>query len=234
MTDTVATSAADVLLPGNPADLHLTVTSEIGPAVEGGGRPADHRLLVRYPRNGEDWRPGASWSERREHVALISIRCVPMAGGTMASELVAELQRDDNLDHELHTAVLSTVLSTRGGRRSFSPAVRSVLGKGPRSALGDLVLLDGFSVATGWANAGLDVLLLGELISRTVTAPAVLATAPLFLTGDQERRIRQAALNAAGFRPLAGHTMVAGTAGLPTLSGPAGQTLTERYRSPGR
>ncbi len=233
MSESVAERVAASSLPGDPAGLHLTVTSEVGPALDGGRRQESHRLLVRRPRDGEVWRPAGAWSDGREHVGLVSVRRIPLVGASVAAAVLAELGRSDGLDVELNTAVLSAVVTSRGGRARLAPAVREVLGKGSRSVLGDLVVLDGFSVSGGWASAGLEVLLLGELMSRTVDGPSVVATAPFFLKGAQGYQPTLAALKAAGFRPLAGHVMVAECSGLPTLSGAAGKELIEQYRNGG-
>ncbi|MEU9044536.1 MULTISPECIES: hypothetical protein [unclassified Kitasatospora] len=92
------------------------------------------------------------------------------------------------------------------------------------------VILGHLSVGDPWANAGLDVLLLGELLAR-IGGSAVVATAPSFMRGGRSHQSLMTALHAAGFVPMAGHTVVADAALVPALSGPAGQDLIRRYEA---
>ncbi|MEV7123736.1 hypothetical protein [Kitasatospora griseola] len=123
------------------------------------------------------------------------------------------------LDQEVFTAV-GEQLSRRNGRHVLVPAVRTVLGKGLRADVGDLLVVGSFSIAARWAVQALDALLLGEAVARAAAgAPCVVATAPFLLRAGQGSQQVLAALRRTGFRPLAGHAMIAPAAGMDHLSG---------------
>lgn len=78
------------------------------------------------------------------------------------------------------------VFTRRDGQRRLAPEVRASLAKGPRTDLGDLLLLDHFSVSADWAVQDLDLLLLGEAVTRAAEAgPCFVATAPSLLRSSR-------------------------------------------------
>ncbi|MFE3501960.1 hypothetical protein ACFXPX_04950 [Kitasatospora sp. NPDC059146] len=225
MSDTVPAPSAPAAIPGDPARLHLTVTSEIGAPVGRGERQERHRLNVRFLAEGED---PHQWSAAHDQVGVVAVHRIRLERGAVDVGVLAAVQQAEVLEAELAEAVLGSAFTRRGGRSRLVPAVREALGKGPRTDLGDLVLLSHVSVNEPWAGTGLDVLLLGELLAR-IGGPAVVATAPSFMRGGQDCQSLMASLRTAGFVPLAEHTIVADAALVPALSGPAGQDLLRRY-----
>ncbi|MGV9268095.1 hypothetical protein ACWDRR_25920 [Kitasatospora sp. NPDC003701] len=225
------------LLPADPAGLRLSLSVETWPARLAGRAAEEWTLLARYERP----RPGqlssrTAFGADLAHVGIVSMRRVPLLRGVIAPDVFEDLVGvvgEPALDQAVLTAVAEQVFTRRGGEHRLVPGVREVLGRGPRADLGDLLLVDNFSVSTDWAVQDLDLLLLGEALARAaaVTGACFAATAPSCLRASQGSRQVLSVLNRAGFRTLAGHVMVAAATELPRMAGPGWLAPAWRYRT---
>ncbi|MFG2845967.1 hypothetical protein ACGF12_22775 [Kitasatospora sp. NPDC048296] len=237
MAETVEQHDDTGLLPADPAGLRLSLSVESWPAGPG-GRGVEHwSLLARHERLAPGQLPSRTvFGVDLAHVGVISLRRIPLARGLVDPAAYDELTgraREPALDQELLDAVAEQVFTRRDGRHRLAPAVRDCLGKGPRADVGDLLVLEAYSITADWAVQDLDLLLLGEALARASAAgPCFVATAPSFLRtapGEEPRVL--GALRRAGFRPLAGLVMVAPGTGVPRLTGRGSNAPTWRHRA---
>ncbi|WP_331727363.1 hypothetical protein OG871_40185 (plasmid) [Kitasatospora sp. NBC_00374] len=237
MADTVEQQHADAgLLPADPAGLRLSLSVEYWPAGPGGRGFEEWSLLVRNERLQPGQRPSrTAFGVELEYVARVGLVRVPLLRGTITQDDYDALvgrAGEPALDQDVRTAVAEQVFTRRDGQRRLAPEVRASLAKGPRTDLGDLLLLDHFSVSADWAVQDLDLLLLGEAVTRAAEAgPCFVATAPSLLRSSPGSQHTTALLHRAGFRPMAGLTMVALGSGMPRLACPGEPTRAWRLRS---
>ncbi len=228
--------ASPQTLPGDPAGLLLSLRVEHRAGNAHSRGVEEWALLVRHDRLPAGQAPRQpTFRHDLEHVGTVGILRVPLSKGTITQDVYDELTGrtgEPSLDQELCTAVAQALFTRRSGQVRLSPAVRETLEKSARHDLGDLLVVYNFSIESDWA--ALDVLLLGEAVFRAAASgPCFLSTAPAVLrsTGGYQPTLRS--LRAAGFRPLVDLAMVAPTAGLPRLGGPAGRELIRTHRQAG-
>ncbi|MFJ9521332.1 hypothetical protein ACIRPK_24155 [Kitasatospora sp. NPDC101801] len=222
------------LMPADPAGLRLSLSPEYWPAGPGGRGVEEWSLLVRHERLQPGQRPSrTAFGVELEYVARVGLLRVPLRLGTITQDDFDALVGrggEPALDQEVRTAVAEQVFTRRDGQQRLAPVVRDGLEKGPRTDLGHLLLLDDFSVSADWAVQDLDLLLLGEAITGASAAgPCFVATAPSLLRSSPGYQHRLDLLHRAGFRPMAGVTMVASGSGLPQLT--SGQARAWRFRA---
>ncbi|MGW4897384.1 hypothetical protein ACWEQL_34780 [Kitasatospora sp. NPDC004240] len=236
MTETAEQHNGSGLFPADPTGLRLSLSVEYWSAAPGGQAAENWSLLARHELLAPGQLPSQTvFGADLTHVGTVGLKRIPLTRGVITQALYDILSGrtgEPALDQDVLIAVAEQVFTRRNEQHHLAPVVRECLGKGPRAVIGDLLVLDAYSIAADWAVQDLDLLLLGEAIARAAAAgPCFVATAPSRLRTLQGGQQVLGALRRAGFCPLAGQVMVAAGMGMPQLSGPAGQELLQRSRS---
>ncbi|MFD5610549.1 hypothetical protein [Kitasatospora sp. NPDC127060] len=236
MTETEQPYVGAGLLPADPAGLRLSLSAEYWPSGPGGRGTEHWSLLARHELLAPGQMPSRTvFGVDLAHVGVISLRRIPLLRGTIGAADYDDLvgrAGDPALEQELLTAVAEQVFTRRDGQHRLTPAVRDCLGKGPRTHIGDLLVLEAYSVAADWAVQDLDLFLLGEALARTAAGACFVATAPALLRTfpGQEAQVL-GTLRRAGFRPLGGLVMAAPGTGVPRLTGRGSAAPAWRHRA---
>ncbi|MEV7123735.1 hypothetical protein [Kitasatospora griseola] len=233
MTSTAAQQHSESGLPADPAGLRLTVTSECWPGGPGGRGPEECSLLVRHEQLQAGQHPSRiALGTRLDSVGRVGMLRVPLRRGVISPndfDYLSGRAGESALEQEVRTAAAEQLFTRRDGQRRLVPEVRSSLERGPRTDLGDLLLLDDLSVSEEWAVQDFDLLLLGEAVARSAAEGlCFLAAVPSLMRSSPNRAL--GVLRRAGFRPAVGPVMVSASS-VPRLAGRGEQVRNWGFRT---